>query len=269
MIHPDAVPESGACWPWPRWDEVEGPLVLGVAGAQGSGKSTLAAVLAAVLAGAGARVVAASKEHFYLTRDARARSAAQVHPLLATRGVPGTHDVALLKRVLTARGGHDPVALPVFDKGTDDPLPVDRWRRVAAPVDVFVLEGWCVGAAPEPDAALATPLNELEAQEDPRGEWRRWVNAQLAGPYKALWAHLHGLVFLQVPDFDAVRRWRAQQEQALPAARRMGAGELARFIAHYQRLTAAMLRDLPARAEVVARLGPDHRLAELRRNPRM
>jgi len=85
------------------------PLIFGMCGAQGSGKSTLARALA----GRFPRAVALSIDDFYLTRAERLRLAKEVHPLLATRGVPGTHDLDLANAVLTALERGEPVALPV------------------------------------------------------------------------------------------------------------------------------------------------------------
>lgn len=255
--------------PWPAWDRAGPPLVLGIGGAQGSGKSTLAQVLERALRLAGANAAACSIDDFYLARAQRRELAASVHPLLATRGVPGTHDLTLLADTLEALGRTGPVALPSFDKATDDRRPRSAWRRLSGPLDVLVLEGWCIGATAQPAGALAEPVNELEAAEDPDGRWRGYVNACLAGPYAELWRRLHGLIYLEVPDFRAVRRWRAEQELALPAQRRMGPAPLDRFIAHYERLTRWMLAELPARADLVVRLDESHRVSELRRNPRV
>lgn len=244
------------------------PLVLGVAGGQGSGKTTLAGALRRGFEAAGVRAVTCSLDDFYLSRARRRDLAGSVHPLLATRGVPGTHDVDLLERVMAGLGEPGVVDLPVFDKGADDRLPRSHWRRVPAPVDVLVLEGWCVGARPEAEPTLEVPVNELEAAEDADGTWRRYVNAALAGPYARLWDRLHVLVYLQVPGLDAVIRWRTEQEQALPPDRRMSRGNVARFVAHYERVTAAMQADLPQRADLVARLNDEHRMVTVRCNRR-
>src|SRR5689334_11864372 len=76
-------------------------LTIGINGAQGSGKSTLAALLHDLLEdGAGLRTVVLSIDDFYRTRAERQGLAREVHPLLETRGVPGTHDVALARHVL-------------------------------------------------------------------------------------------------------------------------------------------------------------------------
>jgi D-glycerate 3-kinase len=249
---------------WPAGGRDGAPVVLGLSGGQGSGKSTLARALEYALAAAGARVLAISLDDFYLTRQARAALAAEVHPLLRTRGVPGTHDVDLLVTVLADLGAGETVAVPGFDKGLDDRLPESAWRRIRGPVDVVVLEGWCLGARPQPTATLDAPCNDLEAREDPHGIWRRYVDAALAGPYTRLTDVLDGLVFLRVPGMDAVLRWRAQQEQALPPERRMDAGALARFVAHYERITREALRAPPPRTSVVVQLADDHGVAAIR-----
>jgi pantothenate kinase-related protein Tda10 len=70
------------------------PLVVGLTGPQGSGKSTLAARLPDLLAAAGLNAGVLALDDLYLTKAERQRLAADVHPLFATRGVPGTHDVA-------------------------------------------------------------------------------------------------------------------------------------------------------------------------------
>ena len=75
-------------------------IIVGLCGAQGSGKSTIAAVTRLMLAGRGLKTVVLSLDDFYLTRDARERLAKEVHPLLAVRGPPGTHDVGLAGVVL-------------------------------------------------------------------------------------------------------------------------------------------------------------------------
>jgi len=73
-----------------------------------------------------------------------------------------------------------------------------------------------------------------------------------------LFARFDRLVFLEVPDFDAVRRWRAEQELQLPPERRMDAAQLQRFTAHYERLTYWMKQDLPGRVDLTVVLGADH-----------
>ena len=243
-----------------------GARLIGISGPQGSGKSTLAAALATALAAQHRlNAVVVGLDDFYLGRAARQALARTVHPLLATRGVPGTHDVALLHGAFDALlGGHGAVALPQFDKARDDRAAAPR--QIDAPVDLLLFEGWCIGARAQPDGALDRPVNALEAEEDGDGRWRRWVNAQLAGDYATLFARLDRLVLLHPARLAQSQRWRQQQEAELRAARGRGmsVAEVARFMAHYERVTRALRRSLPRRADYVIDIAADHRLARLR-----
>jgi len=246
---------------------------VGLCGAQGSGKSTLAAALAALLGARGLKVAALSLDDFYLTRAERQTLAKVVHPLLATRGVPGTHDVALALRTFERLASAGVTPLPSFDKAIDDRRPDAQWPRLDGPADVVLFEGWCVGARPQPEAMLQAPINALERDEDANGTWRRYVNAALEGPYRPLFEGFDRLLLLQAPSFEVVFEWRREQEQKL--ARRLEASggdgralmneaQLARFIAHYERLTRHILAEMPSRADVLFALDAQRRLERRR-----
>jgi D-glycerate 3-kinase len=232
------------------------PAILGLCGAQGSGKSTIAAYAKLLLEARGLRAVALSLDDFYLTYEARLRLAREVHPLLAVRGPPGTHDVPLAGAVIDQLRSAGKVALPRFDKATDTRTPRGTWETLKSPVDVVILEGWCVGAVAQGQAALAEPVNALERDEDPQGVWRSYVNNQLDGPYQYLFARLQDLILLEAPSFEVVAGWRAEQEAKLLAkgAGGMAPDQIARFVAHYERLTRWILAEMPARADWVITL---------------
>lgn len=223
------------------------PLVLGIAGAQGSGKSTLAAAIARKR-----DCPLLSLDDLYLDSAARQALSETVHPLLRTRGVPGTHDVARGLAVIDglARG---PVALPRFDKARDEPAP----DAVAGPAEMLIFEGWCLGAQPQDEAELIAPVNRLERDCDPDGVWRRHVNAQLAGPYRALFARIDLLVFLSAPGFEIVADWRIEQERR--AGGPMTDDAVRRFVLHYQRLTEHMLHRAPEWADLIMCLDAQRR----------
>lgn len=235
------------------------PVVLGICGAQGSGKSTLVNSLQDHLGRAGISCAVLSIDDLYLTRAERERLAAEVHPMLVTRGPPGTHDVALGIEVLDALRAGTNVALPRFDKARDNRADPAVWPRVGGQCQVLLFEGWCVGAVPQDEADLDRPVNELEAQEDADGVWRRFVNAALAGAYRALFSRIDRLVLLAAPGFDVVFDWRMQQEEELRAARPdedgiMSGAQVARFIQHYERITRHVLAEMPSRADLLVRL---------------
>ena len=234
-------------------------VIIGLTGAQGSGKSTIAAATVRLLENRGLTAVALSLDDFYLPKSARERLAQEVHPLLAVRGPPGTHDVALAGAALDQLRAPGRIALPAFDKATDERLPRAAWRTIATPVDVVIFDGWCVGARAQGAAALVQPVNALEAEEDADGRWRTWVNTQLDGRYQDLFARLHELVLLEAPSFDVVLGWRQEQERKLIAniGQGMSDAEVAHFVAHYERLTRWILAEMPERARLVFPLAAD------------
>ena len=249
----------------------ETPTLVGFSGCQGSGKSTLVALMAKVLREVyGVSTVVMSLDDFYLTKAARAALAESIHPLFATRGVPGTHDLALLNETISALrqlGAGGSVALPAFNKALDDRTELVHWRQVSAPVQLIFLEGWCVGLSPQSESELEVPINPMEAEQDPSRVWRGEVNRQLATEYAGVFGNLNALLLLQAPSFDAVFEWRWQQEQRLSEQFQqdnpyrpdptMNRSEVADFVLHYQRLTEHALKTLPDLADFVWELATD------------
>ncbi len=243
------------------------PRVLGISGLQGSGKSTLAARL--VDRGQDLGAVTLSLDDFYLTQAERQNLAQRIHPLLATRGVPGTHDLNLLGATLEALANASadrPARIPRFDKSCDERVAFENWPSVTRPPRLIVLEAWCLGLPPQADAALQEPVNMLEREEDADGRWRQYINAQLTGPYTQLWQQIDDRVLLQAPAFEVVMAWRGEQERDISqrhASRPMDADALRRFIAHYERLSRHSLAVLPARADIVIALDRSRAVREI------
>lgn len=245
----------------------QSPLLVGLSGLQGSGKSTLAAQLVAAAQLRGIAALGLSLDDFYLGRRARLRLAREVHPLLATRGVPGTHDPALIAHTLDALAKAtraQPARLPRFDKGRDTRMAPSRWYTITRVPRVVVFEGWCVGVGPQPAAALLKPVNELERNEDADRRWRRYVNAQLASCYAPLWRRLDLLIDLRAPSFDVVARWRDEQERSLRqrhAPHAMSGAAITRFIQYYERLSRHSLRTLSSTSDMTITLDAHRRVS--------
>ena len=240
----------------------QGPgFLAGVCGSQASGKSTACMAIAGFLAERGLKVARLSLDDLYLTRAERQVLAAHVHPLLATRGPPGTHDIELGLNVLDGLARAGTTLLPRFDKARDDRGEPEAFE---GPADIVLFEGWCVGARAEIALALETPVNDLERLEDPHGVWRRYANDALHGAYQGLFARIDWLLLIAAPDFEAVLAWRMEQEAKLAdrlaresaPGRAMSDAQVSRFIAHYERLTRHILAEMPPRADRVLRL--DH-----------
>lgn len=268
-----------AGWLERRRAKHDGALVVGLCGPQGSGKSTLSALLKSVLgAGWGRKVAVLPIDGLYKTKSDREIMAKTIHPMFATRGVPGTHDIQLgidTIESLKASGPGESTAIPAFDKARDDRQPRETWATESGPVDLIIFEGWCVGALPEPPKALTAPINDLEREEDPDGTWRRTANSALAGEYQKLFGLIDILFLLKVDGMERVFEWRGLQERKLARKIKdselpsrsltvMSEAELHRFIFHYERLTRHILAEMPRRADVVFFLDETHNAAKVR-----
>ncbi|OHC50533.1 kinase [Rhodanobacter soli] len=244
------------------------PYILGLSGLQGSGKSTLARVMRVQAEARGWPTEVLALDDFYYARSDREALARDVHPLLRTRGVPGTHEIELMMSVLAAlphASDKLPVSHPRFDKGRDTRFPPSRWPRTTRPPRLVIVEGWALGIRPQLQAALARPINELERTEDPDGSWRHWVNKQLRG-YQPLWRKFDALIVLQAPNWEIVRRWRGEQEQELLARHAplaMDATAMERFLAHFERLSRHALATLPALADTCVEYDDDRHVTGL------
>lgn len=253
----DAPPSQLArridAWLSEQLSRAQNSPVLFISGAQGAGKSTALAEIAKRRP----EVVVLGIDDFYLPAAARAALARDVHPLCATRGPAGTHDLPLLLQVLEhLTGGSGPVSVPVFEKARDDRAPESAWRKIEGWPSAVIVEGWLMGAAPDPSASAAPPLNAVEAEDD-RGVWRAWQEAHLANAYAMLWDRADAFLHIDAPSFDTVLAWRIQQEETtlglapgtLPPEREAW---VARFIQHYERVTRRMLSGLRRRGAKIA-----------------
>ncbi|HOI25944.1 MAG TPA: hypothetical protein PLN63_00220 [Paludibacteraceae bacterium] len=245
--------------------------IIGINGAQGTGKTTLCNLLKVVLeTGFDMKVAQFSIDDFYLTRKERVELSEKIHPLLISRGVAGTHDIALGQRTIDAlcnAGSKTVTNIPSFDKSTDDRFPASKWQKFTGRPDVILFDGWLVGAVEQPEEDLRYPINMLEETEDSEGIWRHYVNDQLKNVYKPFFECLDLLIMLQVPSFDKIYEWRSLQEKKLMIQsqgkkdlRVMDNKKLPRFISHYERLTRYMLTEMPSRADMLFRVNDDHRI---------
>lgn len=262
---PSSYAETAQKWFTPLCEQLlkhqEGatkPFIVGINGSQGSGKSTLTSFIEYYLSTVhGKQVVSLSIDDFYFDQSQRNALAIKVHPLLATRGVPGTHNIPLALDTLRNLDSGSRTLLPRFDKATDNPFPTEQWPVIASSPDFIILEGWCVGATPQSQSELKPPINHLEEVEDPLGIWRSFVNTELAGDYQTLFAKIDYRIMLKAPSFDCVYQWRLEQEHKLAkkAAKNstgvMSDEEVANFVQHYQRITEHALRQLPKKSDTV------------------
>lgn len=264
-----------------QYDET--PWIVGLQGTQGSGKSTVSLFIKTMLEKCfDYNVVILSIDDFYYTHQERLDLSKTIHPLLCTRGVPGTHDVSLIHKVLQQladikTGEH--CFIPRFNKAIDDRYEKNEWQKVEDKVDIVIFEGWCMGMPAQSYSALLSPLNELEKNEDEDGRWRQYVNQQLLIEYADVFKYIENLIVLQAPSFKCVYQWRLLQEEKLKKyveakdtsdcsseIRIQSPDQIQRFVSHYERLTRHGLSVLSEEASWVLTLDKAHNMKSLYRN---
>ena len=245
-------------------------ILVGLSGGQGSGKTTIAKILKIILKQKyNLEVVCFSIDDFYKTLDKRKKKSKKNHPLFLTRGVPGTHDVLLLKKSLTnlKKKSFKSFFIPRFDKSTDDRYPRSKWVKIRKKPDIVIFEGWCVGAKHQKDKQLKKPINKLEKKLDMKLKWRKQVNNELKSSYKEIFNLINKLIFLQVPSFNYVYKWRLLQEKKLKLKKFgnkiMTKDQIKNFIMFYERITKQMIKDLNLKANIVVKIDNRHKLKKL------
>ncbi len=253
-------------WIEKKYKEKGKTLFLGLSGGQGSGKTTMAGILKIILNEFFRRnVCVTSIDNFYKTFDERNKMSKQIHPLFKTRGVPGTHDVRLLKKFFgnIKKNKFKEFKIPKFDKSIDDRTKNKYWTKIGKRPEIVILEGWCVGAKPQSNFLIKKLTNNLERKEDRKFIWRKNVNEKLKKEYKKIFSMIDHLIFLKVPSFDMVFKWRLLQEKKLKKRSHLNKKimtyhQIKRFIMFYQRITLQMIKDLSKSASVVMFLKKNH-----------
>ena len=254
-----------------KYEKKRKPLFLGFSGGQGAGKTTIAKILKIILIKYFKRnTQVISIDDFYKTQKERYKMSNLIHPLLMTRGVPGTHDVSLIQKFFSfvKRKKFKKFIIPKFSKRIDDRLKKKYWMNIKKRPEVVILEGWCVGAKPQSNFLLKKPINILEKKEDKNMFWRRHVNEKIKKEYKKIFANIDNFIFVKVPNFKMVFKWRLLQEKKLSKKSHsdkkvMSYDEIKRFIMFYQRITLQMIKDLSKSASVVMLLKKNHSIKKI------
>ena len=249
-------------------------LLVGLAGGQGTGKTTISTLLRLVLTKYfKLQVFKISIDDFYKTRKERILLSKKKHPLLLTRGVPGTHDIQLMINLLkkVKKSSFRSINVPKFDKSIDDRCKKNNWFKLKKKPDILILEGWCVGAKPEGSRSLNKPINVLEKNADKKKIWRSYVNNQLKSKYSKLFDQLDSLLYLKAKNFKLLKRWRLKQEKKLKMksgtkknSKIMNEKEVETFMMTYQRITQNMFKYTPKYSSAVIDLNEKHQIKKVR-----
>ena len=250
-----------------------GTKIISLTGGKGSGKSTISNILKIILKeGYNLNTVIFSIDDFYKTLLQREKMSKKISPLFLTRGVPGTHDTKLLLECLRKLKNisFKKFLIPKFDKSIDDRLPKKKWQKIGKKPDIVIFEGWCLGATPQKRIDIIKPVNILEKEKDKKRIWRNWVNKELRTNYKKIFDMIDFYIFLKVPSFKHVYKWRLLQEKKLKFTTRgkkiMNNREVKNFVMFYERLTKHMLKNFQKKTDILIQIDNKHRLKSIKLN---
>ena len=247
--------------------------VIGLTGGQGSGKSTISNIIKIILKeGFNLETAIFSIDDFYKTLKERKLMAKKISPLFLTRGVPGTHDTRMLHSCIKnlKKKKFNKIMIPKFDKSIDDRRSKNKWIKINKKPHVVIFEGWCVGVTPQKKKDLIVPINKLEKEKDKKRIWRSRVNKELIEKYQKIFNLIDKLIFLKVPSFKYVFKWRLLQEKKLritsKGKKTMSDKEIENFIMFYERLTKHMLKNFYQKSDTVINIDKKHRLKSIKFN---
>ena len=246
------------------------PYFVGLAGGQGTGKTTISSIIKIILEKYfKLKVFKISIDDFYKTRKNRLYLSKKIHPMLMTRGVPGTHDIQMILNFFKKAKSKNfkKIELPNFNKAIDDRSPKKSWYKINQKPDVIIFEGWCVGAKAELNKTLKKPINSLEKYNDQKFIWRRYVNQQLKTDYKKLYSQLNCMIYLKAKNFSLLQKWRLKQEHKLRLITKkssshkiMNKDDVINFMQTYQRITENMFKKMPKYASIILNLNSNHQI---------
>ncbi len=215
-----------------------------ISGSQGSGKTTFVSEIKKSLQKRKLSVLALSIDNFYLSKKERLALSKKISQLFLTRGVPGTHNLKLINKILKnfQSNKKNKYKLPFFSKGHDDILS-SKFVSIKFPYDIFILEGWCAGYQGCSNIQIKEPVNRIEKLLDKDFKWREYVNMMSKKYFSKIYKKSDFSIFLKIPSFKQVFYWRRQQERKLPKKLRMNDYQLKKFISFYQRITLDLLKD--------------------------
>jgi len=246
------------------------PYFVGLAGGQGTGKTTTSSLIKIILTKYfKLKVFKISIDDFYKTRKERISLSKRVHPMLLTRGVPGTHDINMMLYFFRKAKSKKfkRLKLPTFNKAIDDRSNKKKWYDLKEKPDVIIFEGWCVGAKSEKSNTLKKTINSMERAKDQKQIWRKYVNQQLKSKYKNLYSQLNCLIYLKAANFSLLQKWRLKQERKLlfnskrkSNLKIMNKVDVINFMQTYQRITQNMFRYMPKYASIILNLNSNHQI---------
>ena len=238
-----------------------------LSGSQGIGKTTIIKILKKnFYKYFNKRILALSLDDFYFDKNEREKISKLSHPLMKTRGVPGTHNVKEILNVIEKfKKKKYPMKIPKFDKLKDIKL---KENIIQNKCDILILEGWCCGSPAIKKSYLYKNINNLEKNYDKFFVWRNYYNECLKKDYSKLFKRFDKLIYFKAPSFSCILKWRFKQENYMKKNAKninlgMNKNEIKNFILYYEKLTKWMIRILPQEANLTIFVDKNQRIKKI------
>ena len=238
----------------PLFKKIRSKKMIMIAGSQGSGKSSLSELIKVIYKKHyKKKVTIISIDDFYHSIKKRNQISRDIHPLFSVRGVPGTHDITLLRNILwKIKKKQFPIYLPIFDKTKDARK---KYRKKISSSDLVILEGWCVGASPLPNDYLFKNINIIEKDSDRQNIWRKNYNRYLKD-YQDLFKLFNYYIYILTPSWENVISWKYKQELKLRSQKSnlKLLSKLKKFIMYYEKITRWMMKNSKLNCNILIKI---------------
>tara|TARA_Y100000590_G_scaffold469828_1_gene660032 strand:- start:5597 stop:6463 length:867 start_codon:yes stop_codon:yes gene_type:complete len=226
-----------------------------ISGAQGIGKTTILNVIEKnFYFFFKKRILRLSLDDFYYSKKERNLLSQSIHSLMLTRGVPGTHNIEELSKIISKfKSSKYPIYIPSFNKLKDTR---NSYKKVIKKkCDILILEGWCCGSPPLSKKYLHHNINILEKKFDKNYEWRNYYNNKLKNEYSKLFKKFDKLIYFKTNSFNNVLKWRLNQERKMQKKYKikkngMNKKEISEFVQYYEKITKWMIKKLPKQSSI-------------------